>query len=250
MPRGCQLRMRALGAVGRGVLLLWYVCDYLRRDFVQHAGHQTMRVRPVQDFASERVIRDALSLAVIALRMDAENGPGGGSRTHTGSDPRQILSLLRLPVPPLRENSIENSMSGVWGKGAGRARRRCARASGAAIPPLRGPTRQIAARKKQSGRFGRNDNSGGSQKARDSGPFGSAQGRRDDNSGGSQNARDSGPFGSAQGRREDNSGREGVGKMWRALPAFFVVRAVNPALALRLRSGQACWANLWRASGA
>jgi hypothetical protein len=32
------------------------------------------------------------------------NGPGGGSRTHTGSDPRQILSLLRLPVPPLREN--------------------------------------------------------------------------------------------------------------------------------------------------
>lgn len=31
-------------------------------------------------------------------------GPGGGSRTHTGSDPRQILSLLRLPVPPLREN--------------------------------------------------------------------------------------------------------------------------------------------------
>ena len=33
----------------------------------------------------------------------AEDGPGGGSRTHTGSDPRQILSLLRLPVPPLRE---------------------------------------------------------------------------------------------------------------------------------------------------
>ena len=32
------------------------------------------------------------------------NGPGGGSRTHTGSDPRQILSLLRLPVPPLRES--------------------------------------------------------------------------------------------------------------------------------------------------
>ena len=32
------------------------------------------------------------------------DGPGGGSRTHTGSDPRQILSLLRLPVPPLREN--------------------------------------------------------------------------------------------------------------------------------------------------
>ena len=30
-------------------------------------------------------------------------GPGGGSRTHTGSDPRQILSLLRLPVPPLRD---------------------------------------------------------------------------------------------------------------------------------------------------
>ena len=39
------------------------------------------------------------------------NGPGGGSRTHTGSDPRQILSLLRLPVPPLREDGIENSMS-------------------------------------------------------------------------------------------------------------------------------------------
>ena len=32
------------------------------------------------------------------------DGPGGGSRTHTGSDPRQILSLLRLPVPPLRED--------------------------------------------------------------------------------------------------------------------------------------------------
>ena len=54
-------------------------------------------------------------------KMAAKSGPGGGSRTHTGSDPRQILSLLRLPVPPLRENSIENSMSEVWGKGAGRA---------------------------------------------------------------------------------------------------------------------------------
>jgi hypothetical protein len=35
-------------------------------------------------------------------RSKEEIGPGGGSRTHTGSDPRQILSLLRLPVPPLR----------------------------------------------------------------------------------------------------------------------------------------------------
>src|SRR5208337_1835819 len=76
------------------------------------------------------------------------------------------------------------------------------------------------------------------QKARDFGPFGSAQGRREDNSGGPLKARHFGPFGSAQGRREDNSGREGVGKMCRALPALFVVRAVNPALALRLRSGQ------------
>ena len=51
-------------------------------------------------------------------KMEGKDGPGGGSRTHTGSDPRQILSLLRLPVPPLRENCTENSMSGVWGKGA------------------------------------------------------------------------------------------------------------------------------------
>src|SRR5208282_1169186 len=48
------------------------------------------------------------------------SGPGGGSRTHTGSDPRQILSLLRLPVPPLRENCIENSMRGQAGKVRGR----------------------------------------------------------------------------------------------------------------------------------
>jgi hypothetical protein len=38
-----------------------------------------------------------------SARVDRD-GPGGGSRTHTGSDPRQILSLLRLPVPPLRED--------------------------------------------------------------------------------------------------------------------------------------------------
>jgi hypothetical protein len=49
-----------------------------------------------------------------------KDGPGGGSRTHTGSDPRQILSLLRLPVPPLRENLIENSMEECLGKAAER----------------------------------------------------------------------------------------------------------------------------------
>src|SRR5580658_3859392 len=35
-----------------------------------------------------------------------------------GTKSRQILSLLRLPVPPLRENCIENNMSGEAGKGA------------------------------------------------------------------------------------------------------------------------------------
>jgi hypothetical protein len=30
-----------------------------------------------------------------------------------------FLSLLRLPVPPLRENCIENSMSGGTGKAGG-----------------------------------------------------------------------------------------------------------------------------------
>ena len=48
---------------------------------------------------------------------EAESGPGGGSRTHTGSDPRQILSLLRLPVPPLREDLFENNMWRGGGKG-------------------------------------------------------------------------------------------------------------------------------------
>src|SRR5215469_13280862 len=42
---------------------------------------------------------------ISSLSWDSKNkSPGGGSRTHTGSDPRQILSLLRLPVPPLRES--------------------------------------------------------------------------------------------------------------------------------------------------
>src|SRR5208337_1361224 len=50
----------------------------------------------------------------------------------------------------------------------------------AAIPPLRGPTRQKAARKRKSGRYGRDDKVGLPQKSRLSGPFGYAQGRRDD----------------------------------------------------------------------
>ena len=47
---------------------------------------------------------EARSDPSLFLYVLEEFGPGGGSRTHTGSDPRQILSLLRLPVPPLREN--------------------------------------------------------------------------------------------------------------------------------------------------
>jgi hypothetical protein len=43
----------------------------------------------------------------------------GGRRTHTGSDPRQILSLLRLPVPPLRGNLYENNMQRALVKDAG-----------------------------------------------------------------------------------------------------------------------------------
>src|SRR5208283_5226359 len=126
-----------------------------------HSGTAKTAVPPVEmtSFRWWRTWKKP-NFAEVSLFARRKDGPGGGSRTHTGSDPRQILSLLRLPVPPLRENYTENSMSGVWGKGARWARRRCARASGAAIPPLRGPTRQKAARKKQSGRSGRDDNSG------------------------------------------------------------------------------------------
>jgi hypothetical protein len=64
---------------------------------------------------SDAGILDAKSLVFVRVFV----GPGGGSRTHTGSDPRQILSLLRLPVPPLRENTIENSMRREAGKAGG-----------------------------------------------------------------------------------------------------------------------------------
>ena len=33
-------------------------------------------------------------------------GAGGGSRTPTGVATRQILSLVRLPVPPLRRRAV------------------------------------------------------------------------------------------------------------------------------------------------
>jgi hypothetical protein len=63
----------------------------------------------------------------------------------------------------------------------------------AGIPPLRGPTRQKAARKRKSGRYG---------------PFGYAQGRRDDKVGLPQKLRLYGPFGYAQGSRDDTIGEE------------------------------------------
>ena len=50
------------------------------------------------------------SLAELAFRpanscvfnKDGKHGAGGGSRTPTGVTTRQILSLVRLPIPPLR----------------------------------------------------------------------------------------------------------------------------------------------------
>lgn len=41
-------------------------------------------------------------LEVEALKERRECGAGSGGRTHTRSEPRQILSLVRLPVPPSR----------------------------------------------------------------------------------------------------------------------------------------------------
>src|SRR5208283_2573981 len=84
-----------------------------------HSGTAKTAVPPVEmtSFRWWRTWKKP-NFAEVSLFARRKDGPGGGSRTHTGSDPRQILSLLRLPVPPLRENYTENSMSGVWGKGA------------------------------------------------------------------------------------------------------------------------------------
>ena len=48
-------------------------------------------------------IESRLEENLLNSSISENESPGGGSRTHTGSDPRQILSLLRLPVPPLRD---------------------------------------------------------------------------------------------------------------------------------------------------
>ena len=75
----------------------WSLGDGLGNSVGEEVGK--VKRREVLKFAGER------------------DGPGGGSRTHTGSDPRQILSLLRLPVPPLREDLYENNMRRGGGKG-------------------------------------------------------------------------------------------------------------------------------------
>jgi hypothetical protein len=56
--------------------------------------------------SKNRTNRSFFNISVVLKSVDVD----GGSQTHTGSDPRQILSLLRLPVPPLRENLYENNM--------------------------------------------------------------------------------------------------------------------------------------------
>ncbi len=75
------------------------------------AGHEAVAAQSAQQAAHR-----AVDMGERDFRSNID-GPGGGSRTHTGSDPRQILSLLRLPVPPLRENLYENNMCGRGGKG-------------------------------------------------------------------------------------------------------------------------------------
>ena len=58
----------------------------------------------LQSFAEHNLQKTAqvavfFNISVVLKSVDID----GGSRTHTGSDPQKILSLLRLPVPPLRD---------------------------------------------------------------------------------------------------------------------------------------------------
>jgi hypothetical protein len=48
-------------------------------------------------------------------RAKRGNGAGGGNRTHTPGDRREILSLVRLPVSPLRPKEPNPILSGVYG---------------------------------------------------------------------------------------------------------------------------------------
>src|SRR5215467_1244109 len=53
------------------------------------------------------------------MRITKDNcrsfGGEGGGRTHTHSEVRQILSLVRLPVPPLRHGSGSFSVANLYG---------------------------------------------------------------------------------------------------------------------------------------
>jgi hypothetical protein len=101
----------------------------------------------------EKSLKRLINREFRAFLKDSKNkSPGGGSRTHTGSDPRQILSLLRLPVPPLREDLYENNM---W-RGGGKGREGCADESFGVIEilarSLRCATRRAKKRPARKGR--------------------------------------------------------------------------------------------------
>src|SRR5215471_19659716 len=49
------------------------------------------------------------------LSFRKSTGGEGGGRTHTHSEVRQILSLVRLPVPPLRHESGFSSVANPCG---------------------------------------------------------------------------------------------------------------------------------------